>query len=79
MRREPWVCDFETSLVASRGMTSHHAGLPRRAGLLLQRRDVVDARWASYRLDPAALDRPKEHTHAPLDLRGFVTAAAHRE
>jgi len=78
-RREPWVCDFETPLVASRGMTSHHAGLPRRAGLLLQRRDVVGARWTCYRLDPGVLGRPKEQFIGLLDLYRFDTAAAHRE
>src|SRR5437763_7449067 len=54
-QRELCVCDLEQALGISQGMTSHHLGILRRAGLLLQRREERDARWVYYRLNPEAV------------------------
>lgn len=70
-RRETCVCDLESALGISQSMTSHHLGVLRRAGLLLQRRDHSDARWVYYRLDPAVAARLKDHLHGLLDLGSF--------
>lgn len=75
-QRELCVCDLEARLDISQSMTSHHLGVLRRAGLLLQRREQRDARWVYYRLDPEAVERLMEHLSALLDLSGFDPAPA---
>ena len=75
-QRELCVCDLELLLGASQSMTSHHLGVLRRAGLLLQRREERDARWVYYRLHPEAVALLKEQLNALLDLSLFDTAPA---
>src|SRR5215216_300826 len=58
-QRELCVCDLEALLGISQSMTSHHVGVLRRAGLLLQRREERDVRWVYYRLNPDAIERLK--------------------
>jgi DNA-binding transcriptional ArsR family regulator len=70
-RREMCVCDVETALGISQGMTSHHLGVLRRAGLLLQRREQRDARWVYYRLDPDAVHELRAGLDGLLDLSHF--------
>lgn len=70
-QRELCVCDLEALLGVSQSMTSHHVGVLRRAGLLLQRREERDTRWVYYRLNPEAIERLKEQFVGLLDLSHF--------
>jgi ArsR family transcriptional regulator len=78
-QRELCVCDLEELLGVSQSMTSHHLGVLRRAGLLLQRREERDTRWVYYRLNPEAVEALKEQFNGLLDLSGFDPAPAHCE
>ena len=62
--RERCVCDLTEILGLSQGSVSHHVGMLRRAGLVLDRRD---ARWIYYRLDPEATLRFRESLARLLD------------
>ncbi len=77
--REHCVCDLEQALGISQSMTSHHIGVLRRAGLVLQRRERRDARWVYYRLNTDAVDRLKERVCGFLDPSGFDPTPAHCE
>lgn len=70
-QRELCVCDIEDLLGVSQSMTSHHIGVLRRSGLLLQRREDRDARWVYYRLNPEAVEDLKAAFTGLLDLSGF--------
>jgi DNA-binding transcriptional ArsR family regulator len=70
-QRELCVCDLEELLGISQSMTSHHIGVLRRAGLLVQRREDRDARWAYYQLNPEAIEHLKVAFNGLLDLSGF--------
>jgi ArsR family transcriptional regulator len=70
-QRELCVCDLEDLLGISQSMTSHHIGVLRRAGLLIQRREDRDARWAYYRLNPEAIEHLRDSFDRLLDLSGF--------
>lgn len=70
-RREHCVCDLTAALRLPQSTCSHHLGVLRRAGLVRDRRDEHDARWAYYRLDPAAVAALREHLAAVLDLTHF--------
>jgi DNA-binding transcriptional ArsR family regulator len=76
-QRELCVCDLEALLGISQSMTSHHLGVLRRAGLLLQRREERDIRWVYYRLNPEAVEALKDQFNGLLDLSGFDPTAAH--
>ena len=78
-QRELCVCDLETLLGISQSMTSHHLGVLRRAGLLLQRREERDTRWVYYRLNPEAVESLKEQFGALLNLSGFDPTPAQCE
>jgi ArsR family transcriptional regulator len=75
-QRELCVCDLEALLGISQSMTSHHVGVLRRAGLLLQRREERDIRWVYYRLNPGAVESLKDQFNGLLDLSGFDSAPA---
>jgi ArsR family transcriptional regulator len=75
-QRELCVCDLEDLLGISQSMTSHHVGVLRRAGLLLQRREERDIRWVYYRLNPEAVESLKDQFNGLLDLSGFDPAPA---
>jgi ArsR family transcriptional regulator len=75
-QRELCVCDLEELLGISQSMTSHHVGVLRRAGLLLQRREERDIRWVYYRLNPEAVESLKDQFNGLLDLSGFDSAPA---
>ena len=70
-QRELCVCDLEDLLGISQSMTSHHLGVLRRAGFLLQRREERDARWVYYRLNPETVGAVREQFAALLDLSRF--------
>ncbi len=76
-QRELCVCDLESLLGISQSMTSHHIGVLRRAGLLLQRREEQDARWVYYRLNPEAVESLKDQFNAFLDVSRFNPSPAH--
>jgi ArsR family transcriptional regulator len=76
-QRELCVCDLEALLGISQSMTSHHLGVLRRAGLLLQRREERDIRWVYYRLNPEAIEALKDQFNGLLDLSRFDPTAAH--
>lgn len=78
-QRELCVCDLEALLGISQSMTSHHLGVLRRAGLLLQRREERDSRWVYYRLNPEAVESLREQFNGLLDLAGFDRTPAHCE
>jgi ArsR family transcriptional regulator len=76
-QRELCVCDIEQLLGVSQSMTSHHLGVLRRAGLLLQRREERDARWVYYRLNPETVGALREQVATLLDLTNFDGTPAH--
>jgi ArsR family transcriptional regulator len=76
-QRELCVCDLEVLLGISQSMTSHHLGVLRRAGLLVQRREERDIRWVYYRLNPEAVEALKDQFNGLLDLSRFDPTAAH--
>jgi ArsR family transcriptional regulator len=76
-QRELCVCDLEALLGISQSMTSHHLGVLRRAGLLLQRREDRDARWVYYRLNPEITAAVVEQLAGVLDLSSFDDTPAH--
>ena len=78
-QRELCVCDLEALLGISQSMTSHHLGVLRRAGLLLQRREERDSRWVYYRLNPEAVESLREQFNGLLDLADFDRTPAHCE
>ena len=63
-QREQCVCHLTETLALSQGTVSHHVGVLKRAGLILDRRD---ARWTYYRLDPEAALRLRESLAELLD------------
>jgi ArsR family transcriptional regulator len=71
VQRELCVCDLEQLLGVSQSMTSHHLGVLRRAGFLLQRREERDARWVYYRLNPDTVEALRTQVADLLDLSGF--------
>ena len=75
-QRELCVCDLEAQLGISQSMTSHHLGVLRRAGLLLQRREDRDARWVYYRLNPDAVAELQAAVNGLLDLSHFDSTPA---
>lgn len=75
-QRELCVCDLEALLGASQSMTSHHLGVLRRAGLVLQRRDGRDSRWVYYRLNPEMVETMRSQFNQLLDLSGFDATPA---
>lgn len=62
--REQCVCHLTEVLGLSQPTVSHHMGLLKRAGLVLDRRD---ARWTYYRLAPEAAPRLSAAIAALLD------------
>ena len=75
-QRELCVCDLEPLLGISQSMTSHHVGVLRRAGLLLQRREDRDIRWVYYRLNPETVESLKEQFNGLLTLASFDATPA---
>ena len=75
-QRELCVYDLEDLLGISQSMTSHHLGVLRRAGLLLQRREERDYRWVYYRLNAEAVEQLKDQFNGLLDLSGFDATPA---
>ncbi|MCL5264181.1 MAG: metalloregulator ArsR/SmtB family transcription factor [Chloroflexi bacterium] len=53
--REQCVCHLTETLGLSQGTVSYHMGLLKRAGLVQDRRDLHDARWVYYKLDPVGV------------------------
>ena len=52
--REQCVCHLTDALGLSQGTVSHHMGVLKKVGLVLDRRDEADGRWIYYRLAPSA-------------------------
>ncbi|MDP9375877.1 MAG: metalloregulator ArsR/SmtB family transcription factor [Chloroflexota bacterium] len=78
-RREHCVCDLMAALTLPQSTCSHHLGVLKRAGLVRDRRDADDARWAYYSLTPAAIAALREQLVDLLDLRAFDPAPARCE
>src|SRR3712207_4020344 len=76
-QRELCVCDLEQVLGISQSMTSHHLGVLRRAGLLLQRREESDNRLGHYRLKAEAVEAPINHIKGVLHPSDFYTPPPH--
>ena len=55
LEREQCVCHLTETLGLSQGTVSYHIGLLKRAGLVQDRRDLHDARWVYYKLDPVGV------------------------
>ena len=70
-RREHCVCDLMAILRLPQSTCSHHLGVLRRAGLVRDRRDPGDARWAYYSLVPAAVAALRRDLGDALDLSAF--------
>lgn len=70
-RREHCVCDLMTTLGLPQSTCSHHLGVLKKAGLVRDRRDDHDARWAYYSLDPTTIALLRDQLGATLDLRNF--------
>jgi ArsR family transcriptional regulator len=48
---EACVCEVAAELALAENLVSHHLAVLRRAHLVLDRRDPLDARWVYYRID----------------------------
>ena len=70
-RREHCVCDLMMALRLPQSTCSHHLGVLRRAGLVRDRRDDRDARWAYYALVPETVETLRAELGALLDLSAF--------
>ena len=70
-RREHCVCDLMTTLRLPQSTCSHHLAVLRRAGLVRDRRDAGDARWAYYSLTPDAVAALRDQVVDLLDLGAF--------
>ena len=70
-RKEYCVCDLMAALHLPQSTCSHHLGVLRRAGLVRDRRDGGDARWAYYSLIPEAVGALREQFNVALDLSAF--------
>jgi DNA-binding transcriptional ArsR family regulator len=75
-QRELCVCDLEALLGISQSMTSHHLGVLRRAGLLLQRREDRDVRWVYCRLNPEIIEAIQSDLGALFALSSFDATPA---
>jgi ArsR family transcriptional regulator, arsenate/arsenite/antimonite-responsive transcriptional repressor len=64
-QREQCVCHLTEVFGLSQGTVSHHIGVLKRAGLVLDRRD---ARWTYYRLDPETTNRLRDSLAELLDV-----------
>ena len=76
-RREHCVCGLMTALSLPQSTCSHHLGVLKKAGLVRDRRDGNDARWAYYTLDPAMARLLQNQLGALLDLSAFDPTPAH--
>ena len=70
-RREYCVCDLMAELRLPQSTCSHHLGVLRRAGLVRDRHDDRDARWAYYALVPEAAAGLRAALGDLLDLGAF--------
>jgi len=70
-RREHCVCDLMAVLHLPQSTCSHHLGVLKRAGLVRDRREERDARWAYYSLTPDAVAALREQLVDLLDLSAF--------
>lgn len=70
-RREHCVCDLMDLLHLPQSTCSHHLGVLKRAGLVRDRRDAKDARWAYYTIAPDAVAALREQVSAVFDLAAF--------
>lgn len=70
-RREHCVCDLTAALNLPQSTCSHHLGVLKRAGLVRDRRDESDARWAYYTLDPEMAALLQGQLAVLLDLSAF--------
>ncbi|MGH2485518.1 MAG: ArsR/SmtB family transcription factor [Ktedonobacterales bacterium] len=68
---EACVCEIAGELGLAENLVSHHLGVLRRSGLVRDRRDVSDARWVYYQLDPATLDQCAPLVGALFDSRAL--------
>ncbi|TAK34101.1 MAG: ArsR family transcriptional regulator [Chloroflexota bacterium] len=59
-QREQCVCHLTEATGLSQGTVSHHMGVLKRAGLVRDRRDLHDARWVYYSLDPMGVKALRE-------------------
>ncbi len=75
-RREHCVCDLMAALHLPQSTCSHHLGVLRRAGLVRDRHDAGDARWAYYSLTPDAVAALRTQLVDLLDLSAFDPAPA---
>ena len=71
--REQCVCHLTEALGLSQGTVSHHVGILKRAGLVLDRRDT---RWTYYRLAPQAVDELRSALGELLDAARVDPAPA---
>lgn len=70
-RQEHCVCDLMATLHLPQSTCSHHLGVLKRAGLVRDRRDGKDARWAYYALVPEAAAALRAQVGGLLDLAAF--------
>lgn len=75
--REYCVCDLMAELRLPQSTCSHHLGVLKRAGLVRDRHDAQDARWAYYALVPEAVTGLRAQVDGLLDLSAFDPTPAH--
>ena len=68
--REQCVCHLTEALALTQGTISYHMGVLKQAGLVDERRDLHDARWVYYRLNPAGVAALQRALAALLDTTG---------
>lgn len=77
-RGELCVCHLVEILGLPQSTVSHHVGLLRRAGLVRDRHDPLDARWTYYALVPAAVAALHAQLGDLLALTDLPAEAAER-
>ena len=77
-RGELCVCHLVDILGLPQSTVSHHVGVLRRAGLVLDRRDPRDARWVYYQLAPPAVAALQRQLADLLALTDLPAEAAER-
>jgi ArsR family transcriptional regulator len=78
-RREHCVCDLMALLRLPQSTCSHHLAVLKRAGLVRDRRDERDGRWAYYSLVPGAAELLRGRVADLLDLSAFDATPARCE
>ena len=66
-QREQCVCHLTEATGLSQGTVSHHMRVLKRAGLVRDRRDLHDARWVYYSVNPGGVQELRQAVDVLLE------------